>query len=140
MSEQPPEWNAPANQPPQNYGAYGTPAQQYGGYGPPPSDGSATVALVLGILSIVMCGFLTGIPAMIIGRSSRKRIQASGGALGGEGLATAGFWTGLVGSLLSVLMFLAIAALFAFGSSVQTSYYEDSCDSFITNPDQFAQC
>ncbi|GAB2765392.1 hypothetical protein GCM10027020_17260 [Nocardioides salsibiostraticola] len=147
MSEQPPEWRGPEN-PEQNYQqnpapygapAYGAPAYQSGGYGPPPSDGSATVALVLGILSIVLCGFLTGIPAMIMGRNAKKRIQASGGQLGGEGLATAGFWTGLVGTVLSVLGFLAIVALFALGSSVQTSF-EESCDTIITDPNQFAQC
>ena len=71
-----------------------------------PNDSQATVSLVLGIISVVCCAIL-GPVALFIGISSRRRIEASGGALGGYGMATAGFVLGIVGSI-----FLAIAVIY----------------------------
>ena len=42
--------------------------------------GLATTSLVLGILSIIPCGFLTGLPAIITGHIARSKIKQSGGA------------------------------------------------------------
>jgi hypothetical protein len=88
---------------------------------PPPNHGSAVTALVLGILSIVLCGFFTGIPAMVIGRRVVREVRASGGRIGGEGLGQAGFWTGLIGTLLSCLSGLLVVAVFAFGGVVSST-------------------
>lgn len=79
---------------------------------PPPVPGRATAALVLGVLSLTCLGFLSGIPAMLLGRSAGREIAASGGRLGGDGIATAGFVTGLVGTLLSALALLALVGMF----------------------------
>lgn len=89
----------------------------------PPTPGSATTALVLGILSLVMCGFFTGIPAMIVGRNAKREIEASGGRLGGEGVANAGFITGLIGTLLSVLglLFFILIIVGIAGSATATA-------------------
>jgi hypothetical protein len=79
-----------------------------GGYAPamaPPNDSQATLALVLGILSILCCPVL-GPVAIFIGNAARGRIQASGGTVGGGGLATAGFIMGIIGTV-----WLVIAAL-----------------------------
>jgi hypothetical protein len=79
---------------------------------PPPTAGNAVAALVCGILSLVMCGFFTGIPAMVLGRRAKREVEASAGQLGGEGIATAGFVTGLIGTLLwgiPLLIVLVIA-------------------------------
>lgn len=54
-------------------------------------------SLVLGILSLAGGVFITGIPALICGRRAQVQIRASGGALKGEGLATAGIITGTIG-------------------------------------------
>jgi hypothetical protein len=84
----------------------------------PETSGAAIAALVMGILSIVACfGPITGIPAMIVGRRATRDIDRSAGRVNGRGLATAGFWTGLVGTVLGVLLvvFLVIA-LIAFSS------------------------
>ena len=89
--------------------------------GPPPqqpvapSSGKATTSLVLGICSLVFCGFLLGIPAMIIGRQAKREIEASQGRLGGEGLATAGFITGLIGTIWSVLAAILLVILLVAG-------------------------
>jgi hypothetical protein len=74
-------------------------------------DDSATTALVLGILGIVVCGLI----ALSIGHSSVKRIDASGGRLGGRSRAQAGFICGLIGTILLVLEIL-FGALAVFGS------------------------
>ena len=85
---------------------------------PPPSSGKATTSLVLGIVSLVFCGLFLGIPAMIVSRQAKREIRESGGRLGGDGLATAGFVTGLIGTIWSVLSIILIVGLFAFGAAL----------------------
>ena len=75
------------------------------GVAAPPNDSQATLSLVLGIIGVLCCGLLAPV-ALFIGNSSRRRIQASGGALGGYGLATAGFVLGIIGTI-----FLAIGVI-----------------------------
>jgi hypothetical protein len=63
-------------------------------------DGLATAAFLLGLLSLFcVLGPLAGIPAIICGHLSGRRISASGGTLGGGGTALAGFILGCVGTL-----------------------------------------
>lgn len=61
-----------------------------------------TWALVLGILSIVCCGFWTGIPAIILGMNSKKA-AAAGLATNGN-LGHIGFILGIVGSALWIVL------------------------------------
>jgi hypothetical protein len=92
----------------------------------PPNHGSATTSLVLGILSLVLCGFFTGIPAMIMGRRAGFEIDTSSGRLGGRGIATAGFVTGLIGTLWSGLSLVLVVGVFVFGAAMSSSF-EDTC-------------
>jgi hypothetical protein len=80
------------------------------GAGVPQNHGSATTALVLGILSFVCCGVL-GIPAYVIGRRAEREIAASHGRLSGEGLAKAGWILGLISIVLMVLGALLVVVL-----------------------------
>ncbi len=64
----------------------------------------AIVALVLGILSIPCCGFLTGIPAVIVGFMAKGKAENSPQEFGGRGLALAGIITGVVGTILSIAL------------------------------------
>jgi hypothetical protein len=70
---------------------------------PPPPDAApaqapgVTAALVLGILSIVICP-LCGPFAWSLGRKGEQAADASGGTLGGRGLATAGKILGMIGT------------------------------------------
>lgn len=67
---------------------------------PPRTDGLATTAFVFGLLSVFcVLGPLAGIPAIICGHLSGRRVSASGGTLGGSGTALAGFILGCVGTL-----------------------------------------
>ena len=93
------------------------PAAPYGG-GAPTSSGKAVAALVLGILGLVSCGPLAAIPAIIVGRSAQREIDASGGMLTGRGLASAGVVLGWIEIGLMVLGALAVALLFAFGGTL----------------------
>lgn len=96
---------------------------------PPPTHGKATTALVLGVASLVACGFFLGIPAMIVAQQAKREIKASQGQLGGEGVATAGFVTGLIGTVWSALAALLVAGLFILGTAVQGEF-ENTCTTF----------
>jgi hypothetical protein len=105
-------------QPPQpGWGAPG--AAPYGGapYGAPPqTNTNATVSLVLGIVSIIVCP-LTGIVGIILGLKAKREIAASNGAESGEGMATGGIITSIVGLVFTGLGVLAILAITFLGSS-----------------------
>jgi small-conductance mechanosensitive channel len=78
---------------------------------PPPGTKSdntkAIVTLVLGILSIVCCGFFAGIPAIFLGRSELKAIDEGRSQEQNRNLAKIGFILGIVGTILSILATLA---------------------------------
>jgi len=126
----------PPPPPPTPYGApvappaaYGAPAPGYGGYGQPPAmpptaygpmagtekNGLGTWALVLGILSIVCIGLLGGIPAVILGKSSKKA-QALGQA-NNANLGNIGMILGWIGIALSVLGIVFWIVMFIIGSN-----------------------
>ncbi len=100
---------------------YGQPygqAQPYGqqpGYPTYAADHpKATTALILGILGIVVCGFLAPF-AWRIGKRTVDEIDASQGQLGGRGSAQAGYILGLIGTVL-----LGLGLLFLVGIVVVT--------------------
>ncbi len=109
----PPQYQGPANYPggdPYGYGA--PPPPPYHGYPQPTAgNGKAIAALVLGILSIVLCwllifdavfvilGLIFGLIALGESRSGRT---------GGRGLAVAGLVCTIVGALLATLLTVLI--------------------------------
>ena len=117
---EPGEGSVPGNPPPP-YGAqpppYGAQPPAYGYGGQPPAYGYGggseknnlgTWALVLGILSIVCCGFFTGIPAVIVGNNSKK--AAAQGLANNGNLGNIGMILGWVGIGLSVIALIWRAA------------------------------
>ncbi len=74
----------------------------------------ALVSLVLGILSIPCCGFLSGIPAVIVGIMARGRVQKDPQNYTGSGFALAGIITGIIGTILSIA--LGILQLMFYGT------------------------
>ncbi len=78
-----------------------------------PSSSMAIVSLVAGILGFTFLPFIGSIVAVITGIMARREIEASRGALGGQGLATAGLVLGWVGVGLSVLGLCVFGAMFA---------------------------
>lgn len=91
--------------------AYSPAAPPY--YGAP-TDNRAIVSLVLGAASIVLlcacqpAALATGAVAFWLGLSSRRRIGASMGALGGDGVALGGVITGAIGGGLGVITTLVL--------------------------------
>ncbi len=74
----------------------------------------AIASLVLGILSVFCFGFLTAIPAIILGIVALVKINRAAGAKTGQGLAIAGLATGGVGlifgtAILAALLLPAVA-------------------------------
>jgi hypothetical protein len=62
------------------------------------TNGSATAALVFGILGLLI-GILS-VPALVFGYSARRQIDGSGGVQGGRGMAIAGIVLGWIGAVL----------------------------------------
>jgi hypothetical protein len=127
MSEPP---SAPPPPPPSYGGGYGQGGYGQGPYGQDPygqpyqpggqTSTKAIVALVLGIASFLVCGIFLSVPAIFVGRSAQREIDASGGRITGRGLATAGFILGIINAVLSVIAIIAFIAVFATGSSSGT--------------------
>jgi hypothetical protein len=115
---QPPEQQPEPSPPPPPYGTpqppYGAPQQPYGA--PPPygyvmqaDHPQATTVLILGIVSIVVCG-LVGPFAWVMGNRVVREIDASGGQYGGRSSANAGRIIGMI-----VTILLGISLLFVAG-------------------------
>lgn len=87
----------------------------------PQTSGSAIVALVLSIVSWLVCPIIPAIVALVFANRGAKEIAASGGLVSGDGLITAskviawiniGFWAALfVIGLLSVALIAIVSSL-----------------------------
>ncbi|HEX2737829.1 MAG TPA: DUF4190 domain-containing protein [Acidimicrobiia bacterium] len=133
--EQPPFGESPAPPPPPPPppppGQYGTPQPgQYGtpqpyGYGAPQTEGLAVGALVLSIVSWVICPLIPAIVALVLASQAKAKIEASGGRLTGLGLCTAAriiAWIhiGLVALFILIIVLVAIGG--GFKGSTTTNY------------------
>jgi hypothetical protein len=74
----------------------------------PKRQGMAITSLVLGILSMVCFGFLTGIPAIILGHIAHGRTRKAPEQYAGSGLAIAGLVMGYA-SLVTTLIVVMLA-------------------------------
>jgi Domain of unknown function (DUF4190) len=80
----------------------------------------AITSLVLGIAAFpgICCygvpGIALGVTAVVLGRMALRKIRASGGTLSGDGLAQAGWITGLVAGSLGLLYALFTVGLLVF--------------------------
>ena len=115
---QPPYGQTPQYGETPSYGQYGAPQEpapgsyptypQGQGYQTPmygyPKNNLAVWSLVLGIVSLVLCGFVAGIPAIILGNNAKKAV-ARGEANNG-GMATAGIVLGWISIGYTVLMLI----------------------------------
>jgi hypothetical protein len=108
----PPGYGQPGYGPPPGYG--------YGYPGGPPTDSSATAALVIAIVGFFVCPPVGAIVALVMANSATKRIEASGGRLGGLELARAARIIAIIELVLTVL--LIIGAVVAITASVNARY------------------
>lgn len=122
-SDKPEEESGQQPPPPPDYGqappAYGQPAYGQPGYGypaPARTSGKAVGSMVTGIVSIVFCylGVFIGPVAIVLAVLGKKDIKRSHGTQSGEGMATAGLVTGIIGTVIwfavDALMIIGLAA------------------------------
>lgn len=77
------------------------------------TNGKATWSLVLGILSLTVCGIIAAILAIVLGKQAQREIAASGGLQGGEGRARWGIilgWISIVISAIAIVIAVIAAA------------------------------
>jgi hypothetical protein len=74
-----------------------------GGYPQGTRQGLAITSFVLGLVSLVCFGFLSGIPAVICGHVARGKAKREPAIFGGAGFALAGLIMGYVGILVTLL-------------------------------------
>ena len=96
-----------------SYGQYGQPGYPTGQYvgGGTEQNNLGVWSLILGILGFVCAGFLTGIPAIIVGNKA-KRAAAEGRANNG-GMGTAGVVLGWIATILSIIGIIVFFILVA---------------------------
>jgi GYF domain 2/Domain of unknown function (DUF4190) len=104
--------NSPYSSPVHGGGAYP------GGAVVPPTSGLAIASMICGILGLVTCLLLPGIPAVICGHMALSQMAAPGARIGGRGMAIAGLVTGYV----SVILGLGGIVLFAIGALASASH------------------
>lgn len=84
---------------------------------PPPTSALAIASLICGIVGLVTCLFLPGIPAVICGHLALNRMADPGANLQGRGLAIAGLIMGYIGVVVCS-GFVLIFVLALLGASV----------------------
>ncbi len=77
------------------------------------THGGATVAFVLGLISVMMLPLL-GPVAWIFGRRAVREIDASAETYRNRGLAVAGMVLGIIGTVFLVLLVLAVIGIVVF--------------------------
>ncbi|MCB1031991.1 MAG: hypothetical protein KDA95_11670 [Acidimicrobiales bacterium] len=126
---QPPGWAPPPVDNPygQPSSPYGYPPNPYGapqgGYGYPIEHPQGTTVLVLGVLSLVVCGVL-GPFAWSMGNKTLKEIDVSPGAYSNRGSVQAGRICGMIATVilgLGVLVFVLFFLAAILGSASSSS-------------------
>ena len=87
------------------------------------ASSNAVIALVLGILSYIMCPVILGIGAWIMGKKELGEINAGRSSEAGRMMANIGMWLGIINVVLACLglvIFLILFALCIFGSLMNT--------------------
>ncbi len=93
---------------------YAAPAYATAG---PPTNSNATVALILGIASLLVCS-LAGPVAIIIGQRARREIRQTGEQ--GDGMALAGVITGAIATALLAIVIVALIVIVVIAAASST--------------------
>ncbi len=84
-------------------------------YQPQQTEGTAVGALVCAIGSWVVCPVVLAVVALVLASQADRKIKASGGALGGDGLVTASKWIAWINLALAVLVVGFVVLLMVVG-------------------------
>jgi hypothetical protein len=83
-----------------------------------PNSNMALVSLILGILGWTLIPTIGSIGAIITGHMAKSEIRNSMGALGGDGMATAGLVLGYANIAIAACACLAFVAMLALGITI----------------------
>jgi hypothetical protein len=83
-----------------------------------PNSNMALASLILGILGWTVIPTIGSIGAIITGHMAKNEIRNSMGALGGDGMATAGLVLGYANIAIGVCICLAVAGMLAMGITI----------------------
>ena len=96
------------------------PAPSYASGYPAPDNSNGLLAMILGIVSLLVGGFLLGVPAIILGRKGQAKADA--GLATNRDQATVGVVTGIISTALSVIgVIVLLGVLVLAGTHVSTS-------------------
>jgi hypothetical protein len=76
-----------------------------------------TLILVLGILTFLLCGIFTAVPACIMGNNDLKEMDAGRMDPGGRSLTNVGRILGMIGTILTILGFILFLVLVLTGAA-----------------------
>jgi len=120
QQQQPPQGYTPypgyQGYPPSQYGYANQVSRQQGG-----ASGRAIAALVVSIVSLVMCCWPAGIVGIVLGKMEMNAIQEGRAPQSGESMAKVGFYLGIAAVAVS-LLFTALYFLGALASLASGSY------------------
>lgn len=80
-----------------------------------PNSNMALVSLILGILGWTLLPTIGSIGAIITGLMAKNEIKSSMGALGGDGMATAGLVLGYANIVIALCICLVVVGMLALG-------------------------
>lgn len=115
QSQYPPGQSNPLSNP--GYGNYQAPM-------PAGASGKATAAMILSIVSLFTCGPFLSIPGMIMGKLEMNAITQGQSSPAGMGYAKAGFWIGLISTVLycgGIIIAIAFGFLGSILSAISTA-------------------
>jgi len=112
---------------------YAGPAAGYAVAASSATNGKAVASLVFSILGFFVCYVIGPIVGIVLGGQAKREIRRSGGRQQGDGIAQAGQILGWVGLGLTVLAFIAFAALFALGNAASVKFSSVPIDTTPSN-------
>jgi hypothetical protein len=80
-----------------------------------------SLILILGILSLVLCGILTGIPAWVMGHNDLKAMATGIMDPSGRSPTNAGKICGMISTILTILGLVVVLVLIALGIALPLS-------------------
>ena len=83
-----------------------------------PNSNMALASLILGILGWTLLPTIGSIGAIITGHMAKNEIRSSMGALGGDGMATAGLVLGYANIAIALCVCLVVAGMLALGLTI----------------------
>jgi hypothetical protein len=119
--QQQPGYGPPPTPEQQPYGQPGYGQQGYGYAAAPQTEGTATAALVIAIVGFFVCAPVGAIVALVLANNATRRIEESGGRLGGLEQARWARIIAIVELVLTAILIVGFILLLAIGATSTSS-------------------